>query len=200
MDYTTVAKMKAAMDSKENVQDLMLADYVTRASRMVDKLCTSQPNVSDYFKLESISDEVLTNGAINYAGTLAVYPHKPFIASISAMAFRFSLRDTWQVVDLAYTNIESDTVYFEGCLPQVEKVYVKISYSGGLGATVDALPADLVDIATVMAVRIFKEERSGMSDVVGVVELGTLSYQKSWPARVIDLLNAGGYARIPAWT
>lgn len=200
MDYTTVTRMKQAMDSKETAQDLILAEYVTRASRILDKLCTSQPNVKDYFKLEEVTDEILTNGVVNYANVLTIYPHKPVIESVSSMAWRLSLREAWRPIDLTYTIVEDGSVAYEGNIPQVQRIYTKISYTGGLGATVEDLPADFIDIATVTAVRLFKEERSGMSDVVGVVELGTLSYQKAWPARVLEMINAGGYARIPPWT
>ena len=200
MDYTNLSRVKSAMDSQQNTQDSILEDYITRASRILDKLCTSQPNVVDYFKLEAISNEFLTNGVINYAGVLSVYPHKPIVTTVTEMFYRFTMHEAWRPIDLTYTYVLQDTVRFEGNLPQIENIFVKISYSGGLGASLTDLPADFIDLATVLAIRLFKEERSGMSDVVGVVELGTLSYQKAFPARVIDEINASNYARIAPWT
>lgn len=200
MDYTTLERVKSAMGAEETRGDAIISDYITRTSRLLDRLSTSQPNVSNYFMQEDITDEILTNGVINWMGELAFYPHKPVINSISALAYRFSLHDTWRDADPTYVICEEESVTFEGPLPQTQRVFVKVSYNGGLAESVEDLPADLIDIATAQTIRLFKEERSGMSDIVGVVELGTLSYSKAFLQRVTDTLNAGGYARIAPWT
>jgi hypothetical protein len=199
MDYTTVGSMKQVMDSKESVEDTLLSFFVTRASRLLDRLCTSQPNVTDYFKAEDIADEILTNGSIDYAGRLWIYPHKPVINSVSALSYRFSLRDTWTAVDPSLLFASMEYVLADANIPYAENFFVKVSYNGGLAADVNLLPADFIDLANVTAVRLFKEERSGLGDSIGVAELGTLIYTKAFPQRVMDTLNAGSYIRTAPW-
>ena len=75
---------------------------------------------------------------------------------------------------------------------------VTISYTGGMGASVDALDPNIVDATTVLAIRKYKEERSGMSDVVGVVELGTVSYSKGVPASVER--DLAPFKRVTPWS
>ena len=199
MDYTDLTRVKQAMDSAESYKDDVLSDYITRASRLLDRLCTSQPNVSDYFMQEDVANEVLTNGAIDYDGRLFVWPHKPIITAVTALAVRYSLKSGWNAVDTTLISIEQDAVMFEGALPYSERVYAQISYTGGLGKTLTDLPQDIVDAATLMAVRLYKEARSGLGDSIGVAELGTLVYTKAYPTRVMDLLNAGNYIRTARW-
>lgn len=199
MDYTTLALVKAAMDSEETKGDVILADYVTKASRYLDRLCTSQPDVVDYFKLETLTDEILTNGVIDYAGRLAFFPHKPHVQNISAIAYRYSLRGSWITGDPTYCQPMGEMVVFEGGLSPADQVYTKITYTGGLGALTADLPGDLVDVATIMAVRLFKEARSGLGDMIGVAELGTMIYTKAFPQRVLKILNEGNFMRIAPW-
>ena len=199
MDYTTLQLVKDAMQSKETVQDTVLQSFITRASRYLDTLCTSQPNVVDYFKLEAVTDEILTNGVINFRGDLAVFPHKPVITSVSSLSYRFSLRDGWTSGNTEWVSCEQTMAVFEGGLPSSEKIYVKLSYTGGLAADVPSLPQDFVDLATVMTIRLYKEARSGMGDSVGVAELGKLVYTKAFPIRVLETLNIGNYMRIAPW-
>lgn len=199
MDYTTLALVKAAMDSTETFQDSMLSYYITAASRMIDNLCTSQPDVQDYFKLETITDEVLTNAVVDYAGILTVFPHKPRITSITSLAYRFSMRDSWQNADLNWAMAVGEMVRWEGSLPSGTSPLVKISYSGGLAATVDALPKSFTDLATMLVVRFFKEARTGYGDSIGVAELGTLKYTEAFPVRLIESLQVGEWARMAPW-
>jgi hypothetical protein len=200
MDYTTLALVKQAMDSKETVQDTVLSSFITRASRYLDKLCTSQSNVANYFMTETVNAEILTNGVIDFAGRLAVFPHKPVITAVSAIAYRYSLRQNWIDGDPLMTALLQDMVVFEGYLPSWDQGYVKISYTGGLGLTVTDLPEDLVDLATTMTIRLYKEARTGLGDSIGVAELGMLVYTKAFPQRVLDMLNVANYARIAPWT
>lgn len=200
MDYTTLTLVKEAMQSTETVQDPVLSTFITRASRYLDKLCTSQNNVSNYFATETITDEILTNGVINYRGDLTIFPHKPAVNSVSALSYRYSLRDSWQTANVDWLSLQQEMVVFEGALSYSEQVYAKISYIGGLGATVADLPADLVDVATVMTIRLYKEARSGLGDTIGVAELGELVYTKAFPQRVLEMLNIANYARTAPWT
>jgi len=198
MDYTTLLRVKTAMDSKETTADADLLDYITRASRVIDNLCVGVPGGQNYFGTETIVDELLTNGLIDSYGVLRVYPHKPAIQTVSAFSYRFGLTRPWSDVDLARVAPEGGPlVVYEGNLCYSERVYARISYTGGLGLTVDDLPADLVDIATLMAIRLYKEERSGLGDSIGVAELGGMVYTKAIPERVRVVLAA--YTRIEPW-
>lgn len=201
MDYTDIINLKQAMNSNEiTVQDVALYGYITKASRLLDRLCTSQPNVVNYFMTEDVTDEILTNGVIDYAGRLSFWPHKPIINSVTSLSYRFSPRSPWTEADLTLLSLEQETVVYEGSLWPSERPYVKVSYNGGLGTTLAEFPLDFVDVATVMAVRLFKEERAGLSDTIGVAELGRLEYTKAFPQRVMDTLNIGGYIRTAPWT
>lgn len=199
MDYTTVDLVKESMDGKETTQDLVLAKFVTRASRYLDKLCTSQPDVSNYFMLETIANEELTNGVVDYAGNLTVFPHKPVITSVSAIEYRYSLRDSWTAGNAAWVSCQQSMVVFEGSMSPSDRIYTRISYTGGLAAAVADLPPDFVDLATVMTIRLYKEARSGLGDSIGVAELGELIYTKAFPQRVMDMLNTAYYMRTAPW-
>lgn len=200
MDYTTLPLVKAAMDSTESYQDSTLSFYITAASRLLDNLCTSQPGVQDYFKLESISNEELTNAVVDSAGVLTCFPHKPRFTSVESLSYRFSLRNSWQTANPAYIFLDGEMVRWEGSLPSGTTPFVKISYTGGLAATVDALPKSFTDLATMMAVRLFKEARSGYGDSIGVAELGILKYTQAFPIRIVETLQIGEWMRMAPWT
>lgn len=162
MDYTDLARVKAAMDSAEAAADATLGTYITAASRLIDRLVTGVPNGDNYFALASVADEILSNGAVDWIGRLTVYPRKAVINSVSAMAYRFTLADSWSVIDTALTFIEDGAVMAEAGITASDRIFAKISYSGGYGTTVATLPPDIVDAATIMAVRLYKEARSGL--------------------------------------
>ena len=197
MDYTTLALVKQAMDSQEVTGDTILSDYITKASRLIDRLVTGLPGVIDYFKSETIVNEILNHGVIDYAGRLTVYPHKPVISAVSAMDYRYSLSAAWTPCDVTRVSVEMESVLYEGYLSYSDRIYARISYTGGYGTTVSGLPQDLVDIATLMSVRLYKEARSGLGDSIGVAELGTLTYTKAFPQRAIETLRI--YARTAPW-
>jgi len=198
MDYTTLAKMKEAMDSQETTQDPILADYITRASRLIDLLITGVPGASDYFSLATVTDQILSNGCIDYTGRITVYPHKYPVVSVSAMSYRYSLRDTWKTANVDHTAVEGEAVVYDGAVFPSDRVYVRISYSGGFSATPGGLPQDLLELATLMSVRLFKEARSGLGDAIGVAELGTMVYTKALPVRAVEIIRH--YERIAPWT
>lgn len=199
MDYTTRALVKAAMDSTETYQDSVIDWYITAASRMLDNLCTSQPNVQDYFKLEAITNETLYNAVVDSDGILTCFPHKPRIASVESLVYRFSMKDSWQPANLDWVFSLGEMVRWEGDLPSGTTPFVKISYTGGLAATVDALPKSFVDLATMLTVRFFKEARTGYGDSIGVAELGTLKYTEAFPVRILESLQIGEWTRIAPW-
>lgn len=200
MDYTTVDRVKSYMDSKEQVIgiDLLLAFFVTVASRQIDKLCTSQNNAIDYFKKEDVVDELLINAYVSN-GILIVYPHKSIVNSVVELSYRIDMRSGWTIADLSIAYADHDSIRFYGNVPFAEPVFVKVSYNGGLATTTAGLPQDLQDLAALEAVRLYKEARSGLGDSIGVAELGTLQYTKAFPTRLLQSLNTFGYARIARW-
>lgn len=199
MDYTTLQRVKDAMDSQETVKDTVLSEYITRASRMIDRYATGIEADSDnYFTQETKTGEVLTNGDIDYAGRLICYPHKPIITSVSQLQYRFSLKDAWQIADINLVIPLHERVVFEGDLDWNEFNYVSIDYTGGLSTTTDGLPLDLIDLATMLAVRFYKEARSGLGDSIGVAELATLTYTKALPLRFQKMMEQ--YKRVTRWT
>jgi hypothetical protein len=197
MDYTDLTRVKQAMDSQESTADAVLSDYITRASRLIDRLVVGIPGVNDYFKQETITGELLHNGVIDYAGRLTVYPHKPIISTVSALSYRYALSHAYTAADIASVVAEMESVLYEGCLSYSERIYVLISYTGGFSTTVAGLPADVIELGTLMAVRLYKEARSGLGDSIGVAELGTLTYTKALPSRAREIIAL--YARTAPW-
>jgi len=69
-------------------------------------------------------------------------------------------------------------------------VQVKISFTGGF----NPLPDDLVNAATLLTIRFYKEVKTGLSDSIGIAELGMLQYTKAFPERLAAMLKP--YRRI----
>lgn len=199
MDYTTLARVKQYMDSATPNGDTILPMFVTLASRQFDRLCTSQPAVSDYFKLESPSLEYLTNGVVDWAGRLTFWPHKPVITAVTALNYRYNLTDPWTAADVTKISCEAESVLYDNGLSSADRIFLQVSYTGGLAATTEALPDDLQDLVTLLAIRAYKEARSGLGDSIGIAELGQLVYTKAFPVKVSDSINVGGFARVAPW-
>lgn len=195
--YTTLARVKAAMDSQETYKDADLQEYLTRASRLIDRLCTGIPSAYQYFLQEDVVNEVLTNGVLSN-GVITFWPHKPVINSIASLNWRYTLADPWMAADLTKVIIMNEQVRYEAWALHADEIYLQVSYNGGLANNVDLLPYDFVDAATLLAVRLYKEARSGVGDAIGVAELGTLMYTKAFPQRVINTLKF--YERMAPWT
>ena len=145
---------------------------------------------------EDVANEYLTNGVIGN-GSLTVYPHKSVVNSVASLSFKYHLKDAWTIADLASVSPEGDSVYYEGRLPYQERVYVQISYNGGLATTQPDLPEDFIDLATMIAVRLYKEARGNYTDAIGIAELGTMIYTKAFPARFLEILPM--YQRTTPW-
>lgn len=197
MDYTDLTRVKQAMDSQESAADAVLSDYITRASRLIDRLVVGIPGVNDYFKSETITDEVLMNGVIDYAGRLTVYPHKPVVTLATALSYRYTLSAAYTDANALLLNPEYESIVYEGGLFYSERIYVKCSYTGGFASTPAGLPADIIELGTLMAVRLYKEARSGLGDSIGVAELGTMTYTKALPLRAREIIAL--YARTAPW-
>ncbi len=116
---------------------------------------------------------------------LYCWPRKPKVESVSALSYRFDPRETWQSVTAAYAVVDGYAVSAD-VSERRGKAQVKISYIGGF----NTLPDDLVNAAVLLAVRFYKEIKSGLTDSIGVAELGTLQYTKALPARVAEMLRS----------
>ena len=198
MDYTTLAYAKAVLDNVEVADDDLLTKAIAAASRFIDHHCTGvfRPEADNYFELAEVADEQI-RGLIDRQGRLLCHPRKSNVNSVAALAYRPSPRHDWE-------NVEPDLIEIDGgrVLAWTQffgrgQVRLKISYSGGLAATPDELPADLREIANVLAVRFYREDKAGLSDAIGVTELGTLFYTKALPPRVVKMMTT--YTRVIPW-
>lgn len=197
MDYTDASRMKALMGANSNASDTLLATIATAVSRAVDRYCTGAMQSDDYFKLETLSNETrYGRGRLCADGMLRVWPRKPVVSAVTALEWKYPTETTWQTLTPALLGPNS----FGSALNLTGRamgVDVRYSYTGGFGAALTTLPADLVDACTVLGVRFFKEAESGLSDSIGVAELGILVYTKAMPVRVIQMLQP--YKRITPW-
>lgn len=200
MDYTTLARVKAeAIKTEQTTDDALLALLITSASRAIDKKCTgvAYSDCEDYFKLEAVTDE-LTRGQLTSEGSIFCAPRKPEITSVSAMSYKLNYTDSWSSIGSTY--IEADGPFARAHLNlsyPPRTVWVKISYTGGLGESVNDLPADLIELATLLCARFYKEAETGLNDAIGVAELGTLIYTKAWPIRFVEMIAP--YQRVVGW-
>ena len=202
MDYTSLSEVHNSMSGDEIAtnQDSILSKYITKASRLLDSLSTgiNGRDAADYFTKADVVNEVLTNATVDYMGILHVYPHKYMINSVASLSYRYTMRSAYQPADLSLIDIQNEDVMFEGGLLPSERLRVQISYNGGLGKTQPDLPADFIDLATMLTVRLYKEARGNYTDAIGIAQLGTMIYTKSFSARFLETLPM--YQRIAPWT
>ena len=203
MDYTTTARIRQELHSTSTDDETLLAVFATAASRSIDRFCTGviDPDANNYFALETVSGELLEGQADYAAKTIRVYPHKPFITSVQSFSYQKDIVSPAYSVDPARIRINGQAVIaYPSSIPLDEyptKVDVLISYSGGLAVSGSALPDDLIDLATMLAIRFYREAETGLQDAIGVAELGTMTYTKALPARVKEgLMN---YKRRVGW-
>ncbi len=185
MDYTDLARVEGALrGNNPGAGDVaLLSRLITAASRDIDKHCAGSQLAVDYFKLETVTDDQV-RGRVDVDGTVLCFPHKPVIQSISAVSYRPTPLDNWRSVDPTLAEIYGGQVRLYVSAVRRASVLVKISYSGGFGVDVASLPENLVEAATVLSARYFREGEGGMTDAVGIAELGVITYTKAWPVRV----------------
>jgi hypothetical protein len=185
------------MHAVGNTDDALLEKLITAASRSIDRECTGVPDGLNYFMTETVVNEVL-EGLLDYTGqSIICYPHKPIITAVTAFSYQENITKT------AYPIPSADVasrVEISGPLVKAypaniyldewpSKCRVILSYTGGLGLTVDDLPDDLQELAAILAVRFYREAETGLTDQIGVAELGTMSYTRSWPVRVQEKIQ-----------
>lgn len=205
MDYTDIATVKSYIQSTSGSTspvESLLTTVITAASRAIDRHCTGVPDAIDYFKYESITGEHL-EGQIDINGNILCYPHKPIIDAVTSFYYySYAGGPASGTYTVSPTSIVTDgpaVIAYPTTMPLTPptKVRITISYSGGSGSSIAALPADLVDAATVLAVRFYREAETGMSDAIGIAELGTMTYTKAWPVRVTEDLQP--FVRTVGW-
>ena len=203
MDYTTLERVKWEIKSKLSVttDDALLAAMITSASRALDRRCTGVADLSahNYFQWEAVSNEKL-NGLINSDGEIICYPHKPQIDTVTAFSYRKNIVETEYTVPVSRVSSEGcKVVAYPQNLPDEYpgKCKVTISYTGGFSGSAAGLPEDLQEICALLVIRFYREAESGMSDAIGVAEIGQLVYTKAWPQRVVDQLDT--FIRRQGW-
>ena len=105
--------------------------------------------------------------------------------------------DGWSPIDPSYLSIDNSRAIKTWLTIDKDEYQVQISYTGGLGTAQTDLPQDLIDLATLMAGRMYKEAQTGLTDAIGVQELGIFVYTKAFPNRAIEILNK--YTRVTPW-
>jgi hypothetical protein len=197
MDYTTLANVKAALGATASGDDALVGQMITQASRVIDRLCSGSMDSDDYLKSETVSDEIVS-GIAGANGNILCLPKKPSVTAVSAAAYRYGPLDQWTIVPVDRITFKNYAVTLwaglGGLYGKVQQV--KISYTGGLGAAVANLPADITNAADLLSVRFYREIKSNLTDSIGVAELGTLQYTKAFPTRVLEMLKP--YRRIVA--
>lgn len=198
MQYSTIQYVKSALHIQSTTDDALLDRFVEAASRSLDNLCARSVNASGYFELQDVVDEQLV-GKVDAQGHLIFWPHKVKVQSVSALAYRSSPSQEWTDFDPTKVVItRSHTCEAWTLLPRPSRGYfVKVSYTGGFSASPASLPADFVEIATLLAGRLYRESESGMNDAIGISELSTLSYTKALPQRVKEMIKP--YIRQVPW-
>lgn len=199
MDYTTLERTKQGLHATANADDALLGKLITAASRAVDRKCTGVPNAVDYFKLETITAERL-RGQMDYKGTIICYPHKPIITAVSSFSYQENVTKEAYTVDAARIEIIGPQILaypLTGVLSRPSRVWVTLNYTGGLATSGSGLPEDLQELVTLLAIRFYREEESGLTDAIGVAELSTLVYTKAWPVRVMEQIAP--YIRFVGW-
>jgi uncharacterized phiE125 gp8 family phage protein len=191
MDYTSATRVKSALKITGTGEDTLLATLVTAASRAIDRKSTGAQatDAADYFTLETVSGETL-RAFVGHDAVIRVWPHKAVITAVSSLSYRQTPLEDWTSVDTDRIMMDGGQVMAwptETLLPGT--YYVQLSYTGGYADDVENLPADLVEAATVLAARYYRENETGLTDAVGIAEIGQMVYTKAMPARVLDMLR-----------
>lgn len=188
MNYTTLERVKTALGAEATTSDAHLEKIIASVSRAIDRKCTGRSNITDYFALTTIIDEI-GQGHCSRDGAILYLARKPLVQAITAFAYRATPFDEWQSIDVSRIVFDGYTVKAWREDRVSGKVFVKMSYSGGLASATDSLPADILDAADVLSVRFFKELKSGLGDTIGVAEFGMMQYTKAFPLRVVEMLK-----------
>jgi hypothetical protein len=213
MDYTTIQEVTQEGRIKEvdgagaptnAAEKALLNRLITRASRRIDHHCTGRQTLdaNNYFYSETKTAEPFV-GWLNSYGDLTFYLHKPYITAVTAISWTPDLGTAYadlSAADLARCWIDGSPLITVrmGIASRPQKVYGKITYAGGLSATPAGLPDDLRGAATMLTLRLYRMGETGMSDEVGVTDLGTIIYTTALPIDVVNALL--DYVRAAPWS
>ncbi len=213
MDYTTIQEVTQEGRIKEvdgsgaptnAAENALLRRLITRASRRIDHHCTGRSSLDadNYFLAETKTQERIV-GWLNSYGDLTFYLHKPYITAVTAISYTLDLGAAYNdltAADLARCWIDGSPLITirMGIVTRPQKVYGKITYAGGLAATVADLPDDIRGAASMLTLRLYRMGETGMSDEVGVTDLGTIIYTTALPIDVADALR--DYVRAAPWS
>jgi hypothetical protein len=202
MDYTTLARVKLEAGISEVTDDTILLSLITSASRWLDRELTGRPgpDSDNYLLTETKTNEYLF-GQIDKDGNIYVIPHKPVISSVATMSWRPDPLTGWIGVNVAQ-NMWIDgnrvTAFYAALVQGTRgKVQVQMTYTGGIALTVADIPADILEDVSVMVIRVYRENKTGLTDSMGVAELGTATYTKAVPVRLQEWIQS--YKRVVPW-
>jgi len=201
MDYTILANVKQEAGVLVPDDDILFSSLITAASRWLDRELTGKPgpDSDNYLMTETKTAETLY-GQVDKDGNIVVWPHKPAIASVASMSWRPDTWTGWVQVDTSHLAIDGYKVtaeYAALCNGTRGKVQVQMTYTGGIALTVNDLPADVLEDVTTGTIRIYRENKTGLTDSMGVAELGTATYTKAMPTRLMDWIKS--YKRVVPW-
>ncbi len=191
MDYTTLGNAKSILDAIGTSDDVLLARMITEASRAADRHCAGFVNYSDnYFQIETITDDS-RKGLLDRDGNILVYARKPLVSSVSGFSYRYNPLSPWLDVPLSQITFDGYVIKaWIGLLASTRgRIETKVSYAGGLASSISGLPNDIINAVDLLSVRMYRESKTGVTDSIGVAELGTLQYTKALPVRFVELLS-----------
>ena len=160
----------------------VLQTYVAPASRFIDDATFMHGG----FSYEEVTETLM--GLIK-GSMLTLAVSKPLVAVTDvetilalnpqdAPALAFNLSAAWVENDYILRIPLNGGVYF-GQTP------ISLKYKGGFSA----LPTDIVQAATIMAARMYKERNSGYGDAIADSASGSVFYTKAMPADVAAIVQ-----------
>jgi hypothetical protein len=195
MNYTTRERVRRNLDNISPDDNDLLDNAIASASRIIDTLATGvSVGADDYFTLEDVVNQELY-GQVNQCGYIVTWLRKATVNSVASFEYRITPAQGW--VTVATTEIDGNKVIAFTSLLARQRVRCRLSYNGGLADDPEDLPSDLLEMATLMAVRLYREGKSSLSDAIGVAELGQMQYTKAMPARFMEEIKR--YKRVVAW-
>jgi hypothetical protein len=201
MDYTDLTSVKLEAGITVADDDTQISSIITAASRWLDRELSGKagPDSDNYLLTETKTLEALY-GQVDKDGNIVVWVHKPVVASVAAMSWRPDTYTGWVQVDTNHVTIDGYKVtadYAALMNGNRGKVQVQMTYTGGICTTLSDLPKDVIEDVTLIAIRIYRENKTGVTDSMGVAELGTATYTKAIPVRLQDWIKS--YKRVVPW-
>ena len=181
--YTTINNVKAQIDAHETTDDALLEQFITDASRTIDRYCAGALGSDNYFVQETVTDRIMY-GTVDHDRVLWVWPLKPIVSDVSHIAYQYNPSGTWISIPANYVRIDGYAVSVPGMSCPAGKLRVKMTYTGGYAT----IPDDIANACALLAIRFYREVKSGLTDSIGVAELGTLQYTLAIPKRVQFML------------